>query len=238
MTTTRRPIPHDPPSDTPILFTGPMMRALLEGTKTETRRLPSPLARRGLDLDTEAGRAECLARCPYGPVGQRLWVRERHALTTPLHLGGHATVHYAADGMVRGVVDPRCDRQARGLVPSRSRPSIHLPRWACRLELETVGLSLEPLHALDADGARAEGIPLLHEDAVTLGLIALSSAEGLAASEDLWHHSTRVENFARVWDAINGERGAPWSANPWVYRVRVRVAARLIDAAMHEVPRG
>ncbi len=238
MTTTRRPIPDDPPEDSPILFTGPMMRALLACTKVETRRLPSPLARRGLDLDTEAGRAECLARCPYGPLGQRLWVRERHALTTSLRADGHATVHYAADGLVRGVVDPRCDRQARGLVPSRSRPSIHLPRWACRLELETVGLSLERLHELDAEGARCEGIPLLHSDAIALGLIALSSVEGIAASEDLWNVSTRVENFTRVWDAINGDRGAPWGDNPWVYRVRVRVAARLVDNAMREVPRG
>jgi hypothetical protein len=112
----------------PILFSGPMVRALLAGRKTQTRRVFNPAM-----TNKDA--------CPYGVSGDRLWVREKFSP----HLYDEG-IWYWADGNVADADSHR---------PS---PSIFMPRQASRLTLEVVGTRSEQLHALTEEDARAEGI--------------------------------------------------------------------------------
>lgn len=131
----------------PILFSGPMVRAILEGRKTQTRRVvkpqPAHIAGIGtvLNIDTITGKA-----CPYGKPGDRLWVRETW---DGVRLdGGGALVSYRADGD-KPVTDD-----------GRWHPSIHMPRWASRITLEVVSVRVERLQEISEEDAMAEGVAL------------------------------------------------------------------------------
>lgn len=134
----------------PILFSGPMVRAILEGRKTQTRRVvkPQPAHIPGigtvLNIDTITGRA-----CPYGNPGDRLWVRETWAHRRWM-LGDaspNPTTVYRADG-----------EDLKGC--ARWRPSIHMPRWASRIALEVVSVRVERLQDISEDDAKAEGVTI------------------------------------------------------------------------------
>lgn len=177
----------------PILFSGPMVRAILDGRKTQTRRVVNPQPKVVHDfypdgtLETErlfrnGGRI----RCPYGVLGDRLWVRETCYLTA----GGDdgepmcvPPVSYAADGPV--------SRERYPFV----RASIHMPRWASRITLEVVDLAVQPLQTISKQDAIAEGV-----------------------SE--WEQDPKGA-FRALWDSINAKR-APWGSNPWVWAVTFR----------------
>ena len=127
----------------PILFSAPMIAALLDGTKTQTRRVVKA-----------SGEG---VRCPYGKPGDRLWVRETHALVT-------ATAYRASVG-VQQTVNPSDPSEAAiyraGWDRTRStrwRPSIHMPRWASRISLAITEVRVERLQAITAADARAEGV--------------------------------------------------------------------------------
>ena len=114
----------------PILFSGPMVRAILNGTKTQTRRVMRP---------GERVEKMILNKSPYGIPGDRLWVRETWTgADDPAHK--HA-VHYRADG------ERAC----------RWRPSILMPRWASRITLEVTGIRIERLCDITERDALAEG---------------------------------------------------------------------------------
>lgn len=187
------------PTQRPILFSGEMVRAILSGRKTQTRR-----AIRGQDPDVDAD-----LRCPYGAPGGRLWVRETFAadpdhpdaLTMPEYEGGQNPGHllYRADARKFG--SPTLMINGNDVDRIRWRPSIFMPRWASRITLEVQGVRVERVQAITEDDARAEGA-------------GLRSPTGHAVG------SAR-ENFAMLWDRINAER-APWSSNPWVWVVVFR----------------
>jgi hypothetical protein len=115
--------------------------------------------------------------------------------------------------------DPKLQFGASG----KWKPSIHMPRAASRIRLEVASVRLERLQEITADGARAEGVPQMHGEAVRLGLIEPHGSLGddKPCSVDLWDNATSVENFAKLWDSINGAR-APWSSNPWVWVISFR----------------
>lgn len=121
--------------DRPILFTAPMVRALLAGTKTQTRRAlkPQPAARKG----------GATFPCRYGVSGDRLWVREtwRMANGSPI---------YRADADRSLGMDEYSDRHTW-------KPSIHMPRVASRITLELVEVHVEPLQDISEVDAEAEG---------------------------------------------------------------------------------
>lgn len=120
-------------TERPILFSGPMVRAILDGRKTMTRRI---FKRRtgitGPELDPTF-------RCPYGSPGDRLWVRETWAVPETV------TFYRATD---------------YGLLPPGAKwsPSIHMPRRASRLTLEVTDVRIERLHDISEEDARAEGV--------------------------------------------------------------------------------
>ena len=129
----------------PILFSGPMVQAILAGRKTQTRRIVKPQSAvltdqmaRGFGVRPPAVENAAVIPCPYGQVGDRLWVREAWAL----HPETGNLLYKADDG-----------------APSdtRWRPSIHMPRKHSRLLLEVVGIKVERLQAISREDAQAEG---------------------------------------------------------------------------------
>lgn len=202
-------------SEKPILFSDPMVRAILSGQKTQTRRVvnPYPPAQRGIlpylpssIVDQQDGTFAAYTdgrkakefRCPYGLPGDRLWVRECHAIVP-------RTAYRASTG-VHQVLRPDDDHDAAVFradwersEPSRWRPSIHMPRWACRLALEIVSIRVERLKDISEEDAEAEGVctPLVgHDDDFARGC------------------------FRELWESINGAES--WAANPWVWVIEFR----------------
>mgnify|MGYP001593654660 CR=1 FL=1 len=206
----------------PILFSGPMVRAILDGWKTQTRRIvkgAQPTGASGHTISGDWFRNERLVmrehkavsaisdvlwsqECPYGRVGDRLWVRE----TWAFELGAisstrdeNAPLVYAADG----------EQALRSRLCDRWRPSIHMPRWASRINLEITGIRVERLQDISETDARAEGAEEVwfdHGSAADRGLIDMPCMEINAPFRN---------GYALLWDQING-RGS-WAGNPWVW---------------------
>lgn len=215
----------------PILFSGAMVRAILDGSKTQTRRVvkPQPPAECGIHymLGNESWLAEADRKplrhtweawhgplfqnrpdkhlcgihdviSPYGAPGDRLWVRETWN-SNGLNWGkpiremhkGFGPIHYAAT-----------DKGEWKKYWGPWKPSIHMPRWACRLVLEITDVRVERLNDCSEDDARAEGIGPLRADG--------SMEYGVPASD----------GFADLWESINGP--GSWDVNPWVWVVEFK----------------
>lgn len=221
----------------PILFSGEMVRRILDGTKTKTRRIvQSPaknMQRAGMQVIKHRAPGDpwyrdhvwsmrnrmgvwgdythekFLAFCPYGEPGDRLWVRETWGLRAPLDLTDWHR------GSVRGSTSDVLEAweldYAASFGPNQEpcfwRPSIHMPRWASRIVLEITDVRVERLQAISEEDARAEG--------VTLESLRGTPAEG---AQSIGCYRTA---FAYLWDSINGRR-APWSLDPWVWVVSFR----------------
>jgi hypothetical protein len=159
----------------PILFSGPMVRAILEGRKTQTRRIINPKWWRCLDPENEQDRIAALSMCPYGQPGDRLWVRETWAMMPDCHPVDSYPVYRATD--------PGWDDSNSGL---RWRPSIHMPRWASRITLEITCVRVERLCEISDEDAIAEGITEQEAEDPTYD-----------GSQPAWA-------FMTLWDSING----------------------------------
>ena len=172
----------------PLLMKGPLVRATLAGLKTQTRR---PIKSQGLGYSSSWA-----ARCPLGQAGDRLWVRE--TWTAAMHdPKGPADCLYRADDN-RGVED---------LAEAKWTPSIHMPRWACRLVLPLVSVRVERVQDITEEDAKAEGV----EPVLMRGI----------GSYPEWMRPTMREvgghqkAFELLWKQIYGD--ALWDANPWVW---------------------
>ncbi len=209
----------------PILFSGPMVRAILAGQKTVTRRIvterscgkairpPSSnvVGKVGDGVwewrpahDTTLGRLRLA--CPHGVPGDRLWVRETWAQPFP----GSAVVpqpFYRADGPTEGYD-----------TDGPWRPSIFMPRALSRITLEILSVRAERLQDITEEDAKAEGVRPFFETFSSFGRDQrITSGEHAADAE---HRA----GFAVLWDEINGDR-ALWITNPWVWRVEFKRAA-------------
>ncbi len=190
----------------PILFSGPMVRAILDGRKNVTRRVVHARGDVLHMIDGEPWRSNIYGmqriKCPYGAPGDRLWVRETFALSIrdpdsvverdvrdPSHWDGPVYREGYDGGEWTHYEDG-----ARTTVSPPWRPSIHMPRWASRITLEIIGVRVERLHAITEQEAIREGV------------------EETGFPRD---------TFRALWDKINGKR-APWDSNPWVWRVEFR----------------
>lgn len=196
----------------PILFSAPMVRALVAGTKTQTRRAMKPqpmpdgnLLRWGAAAWGEKVRSvpvlpghSLAARCPYGKPGDVLWIREAWRAadiydgTPPAEIPGGAAVWYEADG--KHVPQRTGDLR---LVAGKLRPGIHQPRWMCRLRLLLTEVRVERLKSISDDDALAEGI----DRAAPLKGIVLP---------------TPVDAYEALWDSINGPGAFAKDAWVWV----------------------
>lgn len=186
----------------PILFSGPMVRAILDGRKTQTRRVVKGEALRW--LSPEVGFAPTFVAnpenslCPYGGPGDRLWVRETHYVES----AGYE------DGTGRRIFY----RASDGDAPiSLWRPSIFMPRWASRLTLEVTAVRVERVQDISGEDAKAEGCD------------ASGCWEHDHDPEDLGCLDSRVPTYRALWDSINGKRpGCAWADNPWVWVIAFR----------------
>lgn len=243
-----------------MIFNGEMVRAILDGRKTQTRRImkvqPSDgfhPTHNGYDLDLNAhwytpgvvdknGYLQPAKKdvfgvadenegytCPFGAVGDRIWVRETwgvvsHELdedgriqpwrpdrpATAIHempfgngyYNGHAI--YAADGEFTWGDDD-------GYEDGRScwKPSIHMPRAACRILLEVTGVRVERLNSISQEDAQSEGMEL------TGWRPTYSDPD---SGGEVW---TPYDNFAQLWESIYGEES--WKANPWVWVIEFKL---------------
>ncbi len=210
-----------PVKERPILFSGPMVRALLDGRKTQTRRVIKPqpdsvknfgravpYRRASPPQDMASAKYEVPIVCPYGAPGDRLWVKETHAIVP-------RTAYAMSDG-VQQTLKPGDDHDAAVYAagcerskPGRWRPSIHMPRWASRLTLEITEVRVERLlDCSDAD-AQAEGLMW-----VTPGMWSVDRTLPI-----IGHDARRV--YFELWEHINGAGSS--AANPWVWAVSFNV---------------
>jgi hypothetical protein len=223
----------------PILFSGEMVRAILDGRKTQTRRLvdvavagnivwgpKEPRGKRGharkfVDLTMSNGPEQAAPFCPFGVPGDRLWVRE--TWHTEERDDGFDGVRYAADGAF--ILIDQTHQAADAWVQAhrrddRWRPSIHMPRWASRLTLEITGVRVERTQDISEADARAEGIGS-----------ELRAGRGSSPNGPVWYQGcahpikgfpkvfpTAVQAYESLWDSLNAKR-APWASNPFVWVV-------------------
>lgn len=190
----------------PILFSGAMVRALLDGSKTQTRRVMKPqpsnvISQLFIWKDNATPLDELLALCPHGQPGDRLWVREAwKAHATFDHLPPRdipqSHVWYMADDGYKA--------------ESRFRQSMFMPRWASRTTLEITGVRVERLQDISEADAKAEGVKPIPCDH-----IRLSCKEIDCAGPDY------RSGFAFLWQSTGGD----WAANPWVWVIEFRRAA-------------
>ena len=197
----------------PILFSAPMVRAILEGQKTATRRPVKGAAAKWLiDFTPEFVADSANALCPYGAPGDRLWVREAWQAdaqvnaVAPRDLSQGEPIQYPANGVVR---QTGCSI----ITPGKTRPSIHMPRWVSRILLEVTAVRVERLHDIDEDQVQAEGIGD-HE----FGCMQPYDQDG--APECDCCNISFEESFQRLWETINGADA--WSANPWVWVIEFK----------------
>lgn len=198
----------------PILFSAPMVRAILEGRKSQTRRVVKDTGLYAIDASIhgeEVARRELAAlatRCPYGQSGDQLWVREAfsgpHCMDAsdgckavpPSKWGDCSRIWYWADG-----------NPTEGDW-TRPRPSIHMPRWASRINLEITGVRVERLQDISEDDCLAEGI-------------AQVVREKLPGIQQCGEYDTidvdPVAEYRDLWESINGT--GSWDMNPWVFVV-------------------
>ncbi|MES2289327.1 MAG: hypothetical protein V4530_06270 [Pseudomonadota bacterium] len=226
-------------TDRPILFSAPMVRALLVGTKTQTRRVLGKtgycnIFEPGVWLDSyvlDPGNAEWRARHIPFAVGDRLWVKETWAChwatndQKPREIAPDLwSVRYFADGFIRPAA--RDDNMALPEQFSRKRVSIFMPRWASRLTLAVTEVRVERLQEIsEADAADEGRAPCVrcHDS----GWVNSGPDGGWQCTEHLCGH-TDVEWYRDLWDTINGD-GA-WDKNPWVVALTFTVEQRNIDA--------
>ncbi|HHM8950284.1 hypothetical protein ACM7U6_03520 [Pseudomonas aeruginosa] len=217
----------------PILFTGPMVRAILEGRKTVTRRVVKPqpdflgsMVDPNTPFKTLDAGLHARIICPYGEPGDRLWVRETW---TDVNMCGAPALAYRADEDIRDLMEEPGFLDDRGafnyddprvkpypfacwyaeLDRARWRPSIHMPRWASRILLEITAVRVERLQDISEEQALAEGVrgePCDH-------------ARQACADIGCWGDTAKGA-FGFLWESLNGE--GSWAENPWVWVVEFK----------------
>lgn len=208
----------------PILFSAPMVRALLDGSKTQTRRVCKPANEHCLsyvvgpfeeraDLGTSQfgdEEGDLMFSCPYGKPGDHLWVRETHR---PIfgQTCGLIGVDFRAD------LREKWERLGDQIgTPTKWVPSIHMRREYSRILLEITSIRVERLNACSESDAAAEGVKRAQR--------AISSAEAVPCFWDYLRDRPEYRNardsYASLWESING--AGSWDANPWVWVVEFK----------------
>ncbi|HBS6049020.1 hypothetical protein [Klebsiella pneumoniae] len=206
-----------------MIFNGEMVRAILDGRKTQTRRIMAPqpaddIERSAFPNPDAIGWKSSLKHkygsttahfCPFGAIGDRIWVRETfrvHSRATDV-----ATLVYKASErnswteQTHRVPVAVCNKPA---TPEKWTPSLHMPRWASRILLEITDVRVERLNSISQEDAQAEGLELTgwrptYSDPDSGGEIM-----------------TPYDNFAELWSSIYGDES--WQANPWVWVIEFK----------------
>jgi len=208
--------------ETGLMFKAPLVRAILSGQKTQTRRIAKTEITMGRDSLLEPHRGckhagiyllpeyakEAAALCPYGKPGDRIYVRE--TWQGPLMSAKEWEDHYFsnADELTSKFKTPAyCKYAADGGPPpefmtmdddivARWKLSIHMPKWAARIWLEIIGVRVERLQQITEADCIAEG-----------------AAGGHGSIPSYSYSATPLEHFRHIWESTGGD----WTANPWVW---------------------
>lgn len=193
----------------PILFSGPMVRAILNGKKTQTRRVIKwPVSDHSgehkIDPMVRYGGywykpTECN---PYGKVGDRLWVRETFA-HCPKDFKDTNGIIYRADGVYNDYV-----------ATNEWHPSIHMARSESRIALEITGIRVERVQDITEEDAKAEGIQLIAGTHQKVDPITYTIGE----KEPITYRFL----YSGLWDNINLKRSYGWDSNPWVWVIEFK----------------
>ena len=205
-------------TERPIIFSVEMVRAILEGRKTQTRRVVKTLlmpTAPGTDYcfhETKDGQWEIgydyldgtgqflrYIKCPYGRPGDRLWVRETFGHGCADFRTTRNEIHYRADGIDH--------------IGHRWQPSIHMPRWASRITLEIVKVRVERVQEITDSDIRDEGTENCQ--------YALPPYCTHCGGHE---HLCNRDRFCDLWNSINAKRGYSWESNPWVWVVEFKRA--------------
>nr|WP_241866186.1 hypothetical protein [Klebsiella aerogenes] len=217
-----------------MIFNGEMVRAILDGRKTQTRRImkvqPEPSKSRPGDFWFSSKKLESMVHisdfapgnspiadyhlfiqehcCPFGAVGDRIWVRETWARYN-IDQNSHDLAY-------------RATTPADWPEEGRWRPSIHMPRWASRILLEITNVRIERLNAISPEDAESEGLERTN-------FTGFGDEPGLPSypEPDVYFDPLKKqwkeyppEAFAGLWESIYGE--GSWKANPWVWVIEFK----------------
>lgn len=194
------------PRERPILFNDQMVRAILEGRKTVTRRVVKPqpdflgsMVDPNTPFKTLDAGLHARITCPYGEPGDRLWVRETWGLQVRSYGGG------AGEFIVYRATNPDaiyCRSSEGREYPVKWKPSIHMRRHSSRILLEITAVRVERLQDISNDQAIAEGIDTHPMGFYGNGCITAGGA------------------FLELWESINGD--GRWADNPWVWVIEFK----------------
>lgn len=217
----------------PILFSSEMVKAILDGRKTQTRRVIKPQPIEGLtfwgDYYIKGKGNDKLALgaaiqgidlngfCPYGNSGDILWVREKWAARDCNTRNGEVKIEYAAS---EGIFQKKNIRQSVMILNTplglakKWKPSIHMPKDVCRLFLKVKSVRVERLRDISEEDARAEGV-----EETKLGF--KNYEKSYSVSEFIGGGTEALRSFQSLWKSINGPES--WDANPWVWVIEFEV---------------
>ena len=219
-------------ADRPIIFSAPMIQALLDRRKSQTRRLPKIAWETGENQNFTGWRSEQVGprtwrliggmgigatiKTAYA-VGDRLYVREAHALVP-------ASAYRMSDGVEQTINPSDRDRAAiyrtgfdRSNGGIRWRSPIHMPRWASRLTLTATDVRVERLQEISEADAQAEGFPISWDG---------KPYDPPSPQEDSWQGYGRA-SMSLYWNSLHGPDA--WAANPWVAAISFTVSRGNID---------
>jgi hypothetical protein len=214
----------------PITFNCEMVKAIIEGRKTQTRRIVKPhkgfnqideirdFSKNPPTIHHECGYyVDCdgdirIRQCPFGKAGDFLWVRETFSSQAYGRNYG-VEFFYNADkidfpkerGVQLDLPEGVVDEKFRGM-KLKKHPSIHMPRWASRITLEITGVKVERLQEITQEDAFEEGMTQK---------LANSMGWAVAESEEVFNFTQCRRTFWQYWDSI--DKRYPWASNPWVW---------------------
>ncbi|EOD2408835.1 MULTISPECIES: hypothetical protein [Acinetobacter calcoaceticus/baumannii complex] len=203
----------------PILFNTEMVRAILNGSKTETRRVIKNKLLKNIGIAEHLGEIFGIEDskskissyfqkyCPFGAIGDQLFVQETYG-SKIRSLGGtpHKSFVYKADNP-NEIAYYDCNGKG---YPVRWKPSSRMPRKASRILLEIVDIRVERLHEISDEDAKAEGF---------------DKPKGVSTKQSYCSHNP-VLSFQRHWESIKGKES--WKENPWVWVIEFKVKNVLI----------
>jgi hypothetical protein len=215
-----------------------MVRALLQGQKTQTRRVfkPQPVEHASGDCSVNGhmGPTDFLMRSVapahwvrFG-IGDRLWVRE--AWRTVAGLDDHSPAEIGSDCVDEGFDGPWCPIEyvadgARsdthhwvGERVGRFRQGMHMPRWISRLTLTVTDVRVQRLQEISAEDARDEGVDRHSKSVRQMWLFGADKAE----RDRIYLNACRWE-YEQLWDHLNAGRGFAWADNPWIVAISFTV---------------
>lgn len=221
----------------PIIFKSEMVRAILEGRKTQTRRIVKfqPEIETGYDYphENETGYfwkkeesydsfdemiADMIKHCPFGKVGDRLWVRENFCcFDEDWRFMGRP--HDLKDGPWRNILYEADNGIDHGC---GWRPSIHMPRWASRITLEITSIRVERLQDISEKDANAEGVEFDSgwEEPMGEGYTDGWGFVDYMNEDQDYSMKSAKDSFESLWKSINGPES--WNQNPWVWVIEFK----------------